>query len=273
MLNKFEGGIKHKMMLGLHCGLTSKAPGAPAPNHHTPLKTPLQDLKAQHLPFTPDEQLYSLRTGSSVAVITDTDRSMNREAVCEVVDMIALRFSHIPYAVSGLAAMVYYGYNAHPFKVSIVCPAHTRENQKGWAKAQGMMPIPRRPDIWGLATTDGLVRQIRVRFPYDFEDIHMLKVGDSAVTILSLAGLADELARTYVNELKFSSHERQEGLAEELVWVLKKIIRTRLPEHMLTPERTPHLVKETFWLPFSLSYPGTVPLFEKAGWKIPNEEW
>ncbi|KAF5023121.1 hypothetical protein F66182_4816 [Fusarium sp. NRRL 66182] len=228
---------------------------------------------SSRLPHESNDNLYSHRTESSVAVIADSDRSMNREAVCQVIDMIATRFSHIPYAVSGLAAMVYYGYDARPLKVSIVCPPHTRENQKCWAIAQGMTPMPRRRDIYGLATSDGVMHQVRVRFPWDFEDLHALKVGASGVTILSLAGLADELARTYVNELKHANLERQDDLAMELVWVLKRIDQTKLPEHVLRPERTPHLVKETFWLPFSLAYPDAVHLFERAGWRIPNEDW
>ncbi|KAF9776699.1 hypothetical protein IL306_005092 [Fusarium sp. DS 682] len=219
--------------------------------------------------------------GSNEAIFfTDLDdRSMNREAVSEVIDMIALRFSHIPYAVSGLAAMVYYGYDdARPYKVSIVCPEHTRENQKCWAIAQGMIPIPRRrhDSVWGLATSDGIIRQIRVRFPYDFNEMHALKIGTAGsnpVTMLSLAGLADELARTYVNELKHSDQHRQENLAREMIWILRRIIQCRLPEHALRPERIPHLIKETFWLPFTLSYPESVPLFAKAGWRIPNEGW
>ncbi|KAF5680862.1 hypothetical protein FHETE_250 [Fusarium heterosporum] len=219
-----------------------------------------------------DEIHVQQRTGSNEAFFSH-DRSMNREAVSEVIDMIALRFSHIPYAVSGLAAMVYYGYDAMPYKVSILCPEHTRENQKCWAKAQGMIPIPRRSDIWGLATSDGIVHQIRVRFPWDFEEMHVLKIGSSAVSMLSLAGLADELARTYVNELKHSDHARQDNLAREMVWILHRIIQVRMPEHMLRPERIPHLSKETFWLPFSLAYSETVPLFAKAGWRIPNEGW
>jgi hypothetical protein len=198
---------------------------------------------------------------------------MNYEAVCEVIDMIALRFSHIPYAVSGLAAMVYYGYDARPYKVSMLCPEHTRENQKCWAKALGMLPIPKRHDIWGVVTRDGMLRQIRVRFPYDFEEMHTLKVGSSAVSMLSLAGLADELARTYVNELKHSDQDRQENLAREMVWILNRIIQCRMPEHRLRPERIPHLINERFWLPFSLAYPEVVPLFAKAGWRIPNEGW
>ncbi|KLO87861.1 acetylxylan esterase precursor [Fusarium fujikuroi] len=93
------------------------------------------------------------------------------------------------------------------------------------------------------------------------------------VSMLSLAGLADELARTYVNELKHSDRDRQENLAHEMIWILKRIIQCRLPEHALRPERIPHLTRETFWLPFTLSYPESVPLFAKAGWSIPNEGW
>ncbi|KAI1031286.1 hypothetical protein LB504_000341 [Fusarium proliferatum] len=214
--------------------------------------------------------------GSNEAIFLSDDRSMNREAVSEVVDMIAQRFSHIPYAVSGLAAMVYYGYEARPYRVSIVCPEHTRENQKCWAKAQGMIPIPRQRHVWGVATSDGIVQQIRVRFPYDFNEMHALKIGTAGsnpVSMLSLAGLADELARTYVNELKHSDRDRQENLAHEMIWILKRIIQCRLPEHALRPERIPHLTRETFWLPFTLSYPESVPLFAKAGWSIPNEGW
>ncbi|KAF5685210.1 hypothetical protein FDENT_6353 [Fusarium denticulatum] len=222
------------------------------------------------------DQDQELDQGSNEAIFLSDDRSMNREAVSEVVDMIAQRFSHIPYAVSGLAAMVYYGYEARPYRVSIVCPEHTRENQKCWARAQGMIPIPRQRHVWGVATSDGIVQQIRVRFPYDFNEMHALKIGTAGsvpVSMLSLAGLADELARTYVNELKHSDHDRQENLAHEMVWILKRIIQCRLPEHALRPERIPHLIRETFWLPFTLSYPETVPLFAKAGWSIPDEGW
>ncbi|RGP74880.1 hypothetical protein FLONG3_5992 [Fusarium longipes] len=249
------------------------------PQHQSPYRTPIplpqHGRQVQQLASATDEILCPLadRTGSNEAIIILEDRSMNYEAVCEVVDMIALRFSHIPYAVSGLAAMVYYGYDARPYKVSIICPEHTRENQKCWAKALGMLPIPKRHDIWGVATRDGMLRQIRVRFPYDFEEMHTLKVGSSAVSMLSLAGLADELARTYVNELKHSDQDRQENLAREMVWILNRIIQCRMPEHRLKPERIPHLINERFWLPFSLAYPEVVPLFAKAGWRIPNEGW
>lgn len=249
------------------------------PQQQSPYRTPLplqqRGSEAQQLASAPDEILCPLadRTGSNEAIIILDDRSMNYEAVCEVIDMIALRFSHIPYAVSGLAAMVYYGYDARPYKVSIICPEHTRENQKCWAKALGMLQIPKRHDIWGVATRDGMIRQIRVRFPYDFEEMHTLKVGSSAVSMLSLAGLADELARTYVNELKHSDQDRQENLAREMVWILNRIIQCRMPEHRLRPERIPHLINERFWLPFSLAYPEVVPLFAKAGWRIPNEGW
>ncbi|KAG9508005.1 hypothetical protein J7337_001562 [Fusarium musae] len=222
------------------------------------------------------DQDQALDQGSNEAIFLSDDRSMNREAVSEVVDMIAQRFSHIPYAVSGLAAMVYYGYEARPYRVSIVCPEHTRENQKCWARAQGMIPIPRQRHVWGVATSDGILQQIRVRFPYDFNEMHALKIGTAGslpVSMLSLAGLADELARTYVNELKHSDHDRQENLAHEMIWILKRIIQCRLPEHALRPERIPHLIRETFWLPFTLSYPETVPLFAKAGWSIPDEGW
>ncbi|KAI1040484.1 hypothetical protein LB505_005769 [Fusarium chuoi] len=235
-----------------------------------------QKKKKKHGIHTLYDQDQDQDQGSNEAIFLSDDRSMNREAVSEVVDMIAQRFSHIPYAVSGLAAMVYYGYEARPYRVSIVCPEHTRENQKCWAKAQGMIPIPRQRHVWGVATSDGIVQQIRVRFPYDFNEMHALKIGTAGsnpVSMLSLAGLADELARTYVNELKHSDHDRQENLAHEMIWILKRIIQCRLPEHALRPERIPHLTRETFWLPFTLSYPESVPLFAKAGWSIPNEGW
>ncbi|CEF72782.1 hypothetical protein FGSG_00782 [Fusarium graminearum PH-1] len=250
------------------------------PQHQSPYRTPIplqQDGRQVQKPASaPDEILYPFaladRTGSNEAIIILDNRSMNYEAVCEVIDMIALRFSHIPYAVSGMAAMVYYGYDARPYKVSMLCPEHTRENQKCWAKALGMLPIPKRHDIWGVSTSDGMLRQIRVRFPYDFEEMHVLKVGNSAVSMLSLAGLADELARTYVNELKHSDQDRQENLANEMVWILNRIIQCRMTEHMLRPERIPHLIQERFWVPFSLAYPEVVPLFAKAGWRIPDDE-
>ncbi|KAF4448007.1 hypothetical protein F53441_8522 [Fusarium austroafricanum] len=277
-----SGGQKHRLSESLKPLPVVPRQRPPQQGQQSPSKTPLhiQSHNVQHQQQLAtnagkerNEILWRQRKGSNEAIFFSDNRSMNREAVYEVIGMIALRFSHIPYAVSGLAAMAYYGYDARPYKVSIVCPEHTRENQKCWAKAQGMIPMPRRHDIWGVATSDGVIRQIRVRFPYDFAEMHALKIGNSAVSMLSLAGLADELARTYVNELKHSDHDRQENLAQEMIWVLKRIIQCRLPEHMLRPERIPHLIKETFWLPFTLSYPDSVPLFAKAGWRIPNEGW
>ncbi|KAF5008509.1 hypothetical protein FDECE_5209 [Fusarium decemcellulare] len=210
---------------------------------------------------------------SNIGVISATDRAMGRETVTELIDLIAAHFSHIPYAVSGLAAMSFYGYHIKPFKVSIICPAHTREAQNCWARVQGMIAVPGKQDIWGVATSDGLFRQVRVRFPHDFDSAHTVRVGASEATILSLAGLADEIARTYVNELKHADLRRQEALGKEMMWVLERIVDMQQEEHMLTPERAPHLASDTFWVPFTLSYPDSLPLFEAAGWIIPHEEW
>ncbi|KAM0441084.1 hypothetical protein ACHAPT_000389 [Fusarium lateritium] len=216
--------------------------------------------------------LYSASPASNMGVVSATDRAMPPDVVREVINLIAARFSHIPYAVSGHAAMAYYGYDVKPFKVSIICPEHTRKPLKGWARTHDMLPIPGKTDIWGVATTDGLFRQVRVRFPYDFGSAHIVKEGPTAAAVLSLPGLADELARTYVNELKHADLKRQESLGKELMWVLQRISTLKHDDHWLKPERAPHLVQDRFWLPFSLSYPASIPLFAAAGWSIPNDE-
>ncbi|KAM6537638.1 Hypothetical protein NCS54_00157100 [Fusarium falciforme] len=238
---------------------------------HAPSTTTTRRDRSQSRHGT-NRLLYSASPASNMGVVSATDRAMPPDIVREVINLIAARFSHIPYAVSGHAAMAYYGYDVKPFKVSIICPEHTRKPLKGWARTHDMLPIPGKTDIWGIPTSDGLFRQVRVRFPYDFGSAHIVKEGPTAAAVLSLPGLADELARTYVNELKHADLRRQESLGKELMWVLRRISTLKHDDHWLKPERAPHLVQDRFWLPFSLSYPASVPLFAAAGWSIPNAE-
>ncbi|KAM5355318.1 hypothetical protein ACJ41O_001964 [Fusarium nematophilum] len=208
---------------------------------------------------------------TTVGVVEATDRAMGPNEVRKVAKIIADRFSHIPFAITGHAAMTYYGYEeAKPFHVSVICPDHSREALACWARTQGMLVIPDKRDTWGVMTDDGFIRQVQVRFLEDFEHVQVIRGAGSSAKVLSLVAVADEIARTYVKELKYAGKKRQDGLGRDMRWVLKKIASLKIDGLRLNPNTAPHLVQETFWLPFTLSYPDTVPLFAEAGWPIPQ---
>ncbi|KAH7156441.1 hypothetical protein EDB81DRAFT_787068 [Dactylonectria macrodidyma] len=194
-------------------------------------------------------------------------RRMDRAAVREAITRIAELFGHIPYVVCGLSAMLYYGFEGRPTShIDLLCSEHSREALRGWAIAQGMYPLPNRPDHFGLVTSNGIIRQIHVDYVEDgFEDVDAIRSSKTRAVVLSLAGLADQIAQGYVKELECSAGRDQKQFATDMIWVLERIAASSRREHHLTPDRAPHIWQDTFWIPFTLSFPESVPLFGAAG--------
>ncbi|KAF7553792.1 hypothetical protein G7Z17_g3393 [Cylindrodendrum hubeiense] len=192
---------------------------------------------------------------------------MDRAAIREAITRIAELFGHIPYVVCGLSAMLYYGFEGRPTShINLLCPAHSREAIRGWAIAQGMYPMPNRPDHFSLVTSNGIIRQVHVDYVDEgFEDVDAIRSSKTRALVLSLPGLADQIAQGYVTELECSAGRDQKVFATDMFWVLQKIAALGRKEHHLTPRRAPHIWLDTFWIPFTLSFPDSVPLFGAAG--------
>ncbi|KAF7547844.1 hypothetical protein G7046_g8879 [Stylonectria norvegica] len=201
----------------------------------------------------------------------DTDEQMSPAVVNEVIARVGTLFDHGTFAVCGLAAMVYYGFTARsPTQVTIICPGYSQKVFKCWAIANGMYSFPNSHNTFGITTADGIIRKVRVNF-WDggFENLQTVQIGgNSHGSVLALPSLADQIAQAYAKELQFSAGRQQAAFKDDMVWVLRSIIKLGAHDQLLTPRRCPQIVDETFWIPFTLSYPETTSLFTRAGLQV-----
>ncbi|KAI9172189.1 hypothetical protein HJFPF1_01682 [Paramyrothecium foliicola] len=269
---------------------------APLPPHKLSLHSPRPSqtsLMARREAFKPS----SLSEPLSPAAVADIIRSVGRA------------FKGMSYAVCGLGAMVYYGFDRRvPWQVSVVCPVQARQNMRGWAMASGMRPaaVPddqhagehdaggvdrerearlrrRLCDVFILTTRDGFERRIRIKFTHDFSGLRRTWSASLSAWVLTLPSLADQVALGYVQSLLLpsgtgtgtgeSSAQRQQLFASDMSWLLHRMARQPSSSvHCLTPERVTHIMDSNFWLPFTLSYPGAVELFTAANLHFEPED-
>ncbi|RFU73258.1 hypothetical protein TARUN_8992 [Trichoderma arundinaceum] len=200
---------------------------------------------------------------------------MDVDTVNEVIDCVGRLFDHIPYAVCGTAALIYYGYRAYfPDHVSITCPEESKEAIRCWALAKGMTPSPDNPDGFSVRVASGRSCPVCIKFMKNgFEALEIVRVGPGQASMVTLPSIANTIARSYVFRLHNSSPERQALYARYLAWTLKRMaeIPPTDPVQRLNPDRARDIVNRSFWIPFTLSYPETVPLFSAAGLEIQND--
>ncbi|KAL7793161.1 hypothetical protein V8C37DRAFT_378637 [Trichoderma ceciliae] len=200
---------------------------------------------------------------------------MDVDTVNEVIDCVGRLFDHIPYAVCGTAALIYYGYRAYfPDHVSITCPEESKEAIRCWALAKGMAPSPNNPDGFSVRVASGRTCPVCIKFMKNgFEALERVRVGPGQASMVTLPSIANTIARSYVFRLHNSSTERQALYARYLAWTLKRMAQVPPadPVQRLTPDRARDIVSRSFWIPFTLSYPETVPLFSAAGLEIQGD--
>ncbi|KAF3060610.1 hypothetical protein CFAM422_011124 [Trichoderma lentiforme] len=200
---------------------------------------------------------------------------MDVATVNEVIDCVGRLFDHIPYAVCGTAALIYYGYRAYsPDHVSITCPEESKEAIRCWALAKGMTPLPDNPDGFSVRVASGRSCPVCIKFMKNgFEQLEVVRIGPGQASMVTLPSIANTIARSYVFRLHSSSTDRQALYARYLAWTLKRMaeIPPTDPVQRLTPERARDIVNRSFWIPFTLSYPETVPLFQAAGLEIQGD--
>lgn len=250
-------------------------PNTPKPSHR-PYRHMERELReASQTPDRSRSRKHSRhRSVGSIDSLPMKQNRMDRKVIKQVVSRVSDLFSHIPFVVSGLSAMVYYGFEGRrSTNVTILCPASSREAIRGWAKAKALQRFPDKPDQFGILTAEGGYRTLRVKYVDEgFEDLDTLRSESMKTSVLSLAGLANQLADGYIRELAVSNGRRQEGFATDMIWVLKRIASSKRAEHRLAPHRCPRIWDDTFWEPFTLSFPDSVPLFGAAGFGVEQAE-
>lgn len=202
------------------------------------------------------------------AEVTPSVRCIEVHAVKEMIALVGKAFPHIPYAVAGKAAMVHYGFNQRlPKKVTVVCPSVSHNAMRCWAIAQGMHRVKDDPDAFGVRTSDRKIRMVKIKFmDTGFEDLEVVRGGESQTRVVGLPSIADQIARGYVDELATASISKQKTYAEDMRWVLKKMIRRG---QRLSYQTANMIMHRDFWLPFTLSFPDTVALFANLGLGAP----
>lgn len=201
---------------------------------------------------------------------------MHRQDVREVSHIVHRAFDHLSYAISGLAALVIHGLDARPptTVVDVVCSDDSRAVFGNWALTKGFRrhTSPAETldevDVFRLTTRAGAERAIRVRSLGDFASLRLqlLRDADGTACVLSLPAIADVLAQGYVRELvRAVSAAGQDAFARDMRWVLRWIAAYGTGEDALSPANAPHVAAGEFWLPFTLSFPDTVVLFQEAG--------
>jgi hypothetical protein len=184
--------------------------------------------------------------------------------LAEVLAAIGSAFYHVPYAVSGRAAMHAHGFVGRtPTHVSILCPEHSKNVIKSWAAVAGMVLSSDSPDQVKIKTSDG--RMWRVRFKYVSSRFDELEtVGLGITRVLGLASLVDQVAKAWVYtknpETEFPSLKR------DMFWLLEKIVEKRKRNGgMLTAGQVPGVLNPLFWDVFTCVHPEAATMFAQAG--------
>ncbi|KAK0730165.1 hypothetical protein B0H67DRAFT_548171 [Lasiosphaeris hirsuta] len=244
---------------------------------HPPSSHALSNLIKPLLPLPPISQLVAAGAGSG-----------DFPALLET---LHATLSHTRYAVCGRAALHLHGVpsasSPPPSHVSIMCPASGRDVVLAWGGVAGW-DVPghrrrrraRRPgsavvrrgtepggrDEMGVPVRGGRVWTVRIRCVDEgtWDGVGKRVVssgGDGEVSVVSLDGLLDQLARAW-------------GRKCEGAWAVELMlgVLSRLGEmgREVTPENVPHVVDQSFWLPFTLSYPEAIPLLGRCGLQGPG---
>lgn len=208
--------------------------------------------------------LSSPRMGSALPYVPT---KMSKEQVMEVIAIIGRSFPHFQCAVTGLSAMTYHGFRKRsPREVSLTFPSRYHDVVRGWALSQGFCAVEGRPMLFGVRLEDGRTCHIKTRFVDNdiFSTLRTVKAAVSAgpVRVLNLQTIAVHTARGYIAELCTSDFGKQSVFAGDMRWALGSLSRSK---QVLRPFYARQIAQPKFWIPFTLSFPDTLPLFASVG--------
>lgn len=215
---------------------------------------------------------------------------LSRANVRSAVDAVDKLIPHLPFAVCGRAAMVYYGHRGRlPSYVCITCPKSAAVMLVDCARESGLQLSTRFPQAFYVplhaAAPPRVSCCVRVLACDDFEGLARVRRGPLSTPVVALPHLAHRMARDLAREfgdaLARDGGARDEGLAEraaELVWLLRRMAELGGEEHRLTLDLAPDFGRAAFLEPFGRVCPeaaslmrgagldvGSLPGFEKSG--------
>jgi hypothetical protein len=146
-------------------------------------RTPSCDITTQ-FPYPIPTADSPRRSGStSRSALPLSSEGIDPQTLAEIVDSLDRTLGHVPYAVSGLAAMALWGFaDRPPVRVSIMCPEHSKEVIKSWAVANGAEYDAADPSSLGIFTAGEVLRRVRIKY-LRAEDFDRLPVTRRAVPI------------------------------------------------------------------------------------------
>jgi len=187
-----------------------------------------QNKPLPKLPTTAENVACTPEQGSGDQV-ERTDRSdperMNADTLEEVLRALSDILGHIPYAVSGAAAMAIYGIARRaPKHVSIICAEYSKDNIRFWAMTKGL--DVRADSIW-LRTSDGRQRRVRIKFTDEnrFNNLSRIPVGDTGSCVLTLPELMEFAAASWFNAGPYPEDQPHQEACRDVLECALRITR------------------------------------------------
>ncbi|CAJ2500361.1 Uu.00g032140.m01.CDS01 [Anthostomella pinea] len=189
---------------------------------------------------------------------------MTAAEMAELFDVLHRTFDHVPYAICGLGALIDHGFTGRRAnKISILCPAHSKDNVKAWAQARGYATWA---DSVGLPMRDGTVRRVRIKYLVDdgFDRLERVRSSVSNATVLSMASQLDNVAAGWLDNRRRGDERALATIAKDVFWCLDHIVLTRT-QSQLDPKCLPTFLGEAFWSGFTAKHPEARPEMARAG--------
>ncbi|KAI1497630.1 hypothetical protein F5X99DRAFT_432808 [Biscogniauxia marginata] len=190
-----------------------------------------------------------------------TTSSLTHSELAELFNVLHRTLEHVPYAICGLGALIDHGFTARKAsRISIICPAYSKDNVKAWAAARG---YPTYADSVGLPMRDGSLRRVRIKYLHEgFERLERARSAIGDATVLSLASQLDSVAAAWLDNRRRGDERALATIAADVSWCLDRAARTRA---RLDPDSLPTLLGEDFFAPFTERHVGTRPDMARAG--------
>lgn len=213
---------------------------------------------------------------------------MNRETVLRVLDDITRLFNACPFAVHGLAAMVYYGFDQRqPDRISICVPLEASDGIKLWAKANNVPGSDMNPSTFsfGIRTAqDGKIRLVRVVYIIDFNQLDTISLEEQPFVadapprarVLTLPQLAD-LAACASIQSPWDMPGQRAAHSSDVYWIMRTSVELAAKDarQRMGLDKVKFVDDTRFWRYFSTRYPDAKDLRQRAaqaGIVVPQTE-
>lgn len=189
--------------------------------------------------------------------------------VCEVLDILGDLLLETSYAVSGDAAMVYYGHVRRQLQhIDIICPPRLKGAILSWIQFNGHSASSQLPDSFCIQTSDGRRRCVRVHGRGDFDELDNMREAWTAARILTLPSIASEAAIDYVEARESDDIPRALRSAADIFWLVRRMMADQREDQRLTQQSAGFLGSVDFLETFLPEYPRMKPLLQEAGFSI-----